>query len=1127
LRIYVSIRFWLVGLLALAPLGLSAQSSVLQAGSWYKIAVPSRGVYRITYDQFRKMGFPGSIDPRNIRLYGNPGGMLPQPNATARPSDLTESAIVVQGEADGVFQSGDYILFYAEGPALERFDATRRITRYESNLYSERNYYFITVADAPGKRLAEAENVNGSYPVINRFDDYAYHEIDQHNELSSGREWFGEAFYTASEQSITLDMPGVIDGAPIQLVSDVMARSTSQTSFKVYLNNTLLGEQFMAGLPDSQYALKGVHRRDTLRTYGGTVPVSGRSTHEVKFQYVKTSGGTGYLDFFLLQVQRTLAMYKDQVIFRSVNSLEQPVSTFTIDGAGTQTTVWDITDPSTPALQTTDASFSTTTTTLKEFIVFRSPALVPEFIGKVNNQNLHGTSAPNLIIIAHPDFLGAAQRLAAHRESHSHWTVQIVTPQEIYNEFSSGRQDVTAIRDFVKYIYDKSPGTLRALLLFGKGSYDYKDRMSSNTNFVPTYESRNSLNPLTTYSSDDYYGFLEPNEGQWSETGGQKHTLDIGVGRLPVKTLAEANIAVDKIIHYDINKKSYSRWRKQITFVADDGNTVDQFTEQHQDQANTMADAIETDHAEFDTRKIFMGTYPKTVRPNGETIPEVTEDIVRTFDKGALIINYTGHGSEQVWGDERVFTETEINALENKLYPFVVTATCEFGRNDNPVVVSSAEQLLLRPQGGAIGLVTTARPVISETNFFLNQAFYDALFVKENNYYQTLGDVYRHTKNNSTNDVGNRNFSLLADPSMTLAMPYQYVAVTTIQTSTGSDTLKALSTVEITGEVRDVNGNRLENFNGTLETTLFDKPTPYVTVGKNNPAFSFSEWDNALFRGKANVEHGTFTLSFILPKNLVYEIGPGKLSLYASDPEHALDAAGATSEFRVGGSEPNVPADNTSPQITLYMGDTTFVSGGIVTPSTTLVARLSDASGINISNYGIGNNMVAILDDGTVYTVSDYYEADVNDFTRGWLNFPLHNLTPGRHTLTLKAWDTYNNPAQAQINFVVTDGEALVIETFGNYPNPFWDGTTLFFTHNRVGDDLEGELVVYDIAGLELKRLTFNVSESSYRVELPRLTAGADLDKNVSGGLYLAHVAVRSLTNGSKNERVTKLITVK
>lgn len=1091
------------------------------------MAVPARGVYRISYDQFRKMGFAGSTDPRNIRIHGNPGGMLPQPNAADRPHDLVESAIFIQGEADGVFNSGDYILFYAEGPALERADASRRFTRYESNLYSERNYYFITVGDTPGKRLAEAENLNGSYPVVNRFDDYAYHEVDQHNELSSGREWFGESFYTAGEQTITVDMPGIIESAPIRLVSDVMSRSTSQTSFKVYLNNTLLGEQTIAGLPDSQYALKGIHRRDTLQASLGSVSVSGRATHEVKFQYVKTGTGTGYIDFFLLQVERALALYKDQVVFRSYASVGQTASTFTIDGAGTQTTVWDITDPNTPAWQTTAGSFSTSTTTLKEFIVFRSTAPAPEFIGSVSNQNLRGMPAPNLIIVAHPDFLGAAQRLAAHRESHSHWTVQIVTPQEIYNEFSSGRQDVTAIRDFVKYIYDKSPGTLRALLLFGKGSYDYKDRIVSNTNFVPTYESRNSLEPLATYSSDDYYGFLEPDEGQWSEQIVQVHTLDIGVGRLPVKSVAEANVAVDKIIYYDTNRKSYNRWRKQIMFVADDGNTVDDFTTDHQFQANNMAASIESLQPEFDTRKIFMGVYHKTVRPNGEVVPEMTEDIVRTFDKGALVINYTGHGSEQVWADERVFTETEVKALENKLYPFVVTATCEFGRNDDPVVVSSAEQILLRPEGGAIGLVTTARPVYSLTNFDLNRAFYKALFQKQDNYYQPLGEVYRLTKNNTVAAVGNRNFSLLADPSMTLAMPYQYVAVTAIQTATGSDTLKALSTVEVTGEVRDAGGNRLDNFNGTLEATLFDKPTPYITVGKNDPPFSFSQWDNALFRGKAKVEHGTFTFTFIVPKNLVYEIGPGKLSLYASDPQHLRDASGATSAFRVGGSEPNVPPDNTPPQIALYMGDTTFVSGGIVNPSTTLVARLHDASGINISNYGIGNALVAVLDDGTIYKVSDYYEADVNDFTRGWVNFPLHNLTPGRHTLTLKAWDTYNNPAQAQINFVVTDGEALVIETFSNYPNPFRDGTTLFFTHNRVGDDLEGELVVYDVTGLELKRASFTVSESSYRVELPRLTVAADLDKNVSGGLYLARVAVRSLTNGSKNERVTKLITVK
>ncbi|MEO7991871.1 MAG: type IX secretion system sortase PorU, partial [Chryseolinea sp.] len=471
-------------------------------------------------------------------------------------------------------------------------------------------------------------------------------------------------------------------------------------------------------------------------------------------------------------------------------------------------------------------------------------------------------------------------------------------------------------------------------------------------------------------------------------------------------------------------------------------------------------------------------------------------------------------------------TEADIDELGNTLYPFMVTATCEFGRQDDPAQISSAELSLLHSKGGAIGLVSTARPVNSSTNFELNQAFYEALFQKESNHYLTIGEIFRRTKNNSTSGVSNRNFSLLADPSLTLALPTNHIVVTELKTTSGSDTLKALSRVIVKGEVQDEGGVILSNFSGTLQATLFDKQTQFVTIGKNNPAFAFKEWYNSLFRGQANVTNGTFEFEFILPKNMAYEVGSGKLSLYAVDPTQRIDAAGAAIDFSVGGSEPLPTLDNIAPTLQAFIGDTTFVNGGITNPNTKLLVYLKDSGGINISSYGIGNNLMASLDNGEFFNLNDYYTAESNDFTAGWIDFPLNNLSPGNHSLTVKAWDTSNNGAETSLNFRVTDGEEIVVEQFGNYPNPFDEKTTFFFTHNRSGDDLEIELSLYSAYGQELKTYSFSEISSSYQVDFPEFDTVLEFGEKLPPGLYLARLAVRSLSNGSKYERVAKLIVV-
>lgn len=628
---------------------------------------------------------------------------------------------------------------------------------------------------------------------------------------------------------------------------------------------------------------------------------------------------------------------------------------------------------------------------------------------------------------------------------------------------------------------------------------------------------------------DDYYGFLENGEGEWSESPAQNHTLDIGIGRLPVKSLEEARNVVDKLIAYDTDQKSFAYWRKKISFVADDGNGDDSYTSLHQSQADQLAQYIETNSPEFDTKRIFMGIYQKVIKPNGESVPDIAKDVLQAFNTGSVIINYTGHGSERVWADEVIFSTQIISELDNKLFPFLVTATCEFGRHDDPLQTSGAETSVILKDAGAIGALTSTRPVNATTNFNLNRAFYEALFQRNSSKFKSIGEVFQQTKNASMSGVSNRNFALLCDPSVTLVLPPENIAITDIKTANGSDTVKALSTVTVKGEIQNTNGDKLEIFNGVLEATLFDKENTFTTSGRNNPPFTFKQWFNALFRGKASVKNGEFEFEFIVPKNIAYQFARGKFSLYAADQSRHTDATGVNTDLIIGGTETINTSDVTGPEINAYVGDSTFINDGIASPNTILVARLKDESGINISNYGIGNGLTAILDnDDNVYSLNDYYSAAVDNFKRGWIYFPLYDLSPGRHTITVKAWDVFNNPSQQTIVFNVTENDNIVIEDFGAYPNPFTENTTLFFTHNLAGDDLQTMLTLFDLSGNVIGSHEALISSGLYMVNLLQMVSmESGKETFLKAGVYIARLSVRSLSNGSQSQKVTKLVVLR
>lgn len=1131
----ISSKIRLLTLVAFAVgiMNIHAQSlPVLATGKWYKFSVTKDGMYKIDYNLLRSAGInPDRIDPKKIRMFSGQLGMLSQSNSAPRTSHLQELAIEVQGESDGSFNRNDIILFYGNGPDRVNYVPSREIFAYENNLYSDKNFYFLTVSETDGKRVTLSPNESGNFPIVNSYHDFQVYENDKNNILNSGREWFGEIFDTSTEIRIGYDFSKIVNNSSIKVVSQVMAQANQPTSFKVFFNNVEIGEQRIQAIPNTQYGEKGRKAIDTLVVSSGAVGTSGRVQQEIKYQYIKSSTvrSVGYLDFASITCERALEWNGEPFIFLNGRSTQQPFSTFVIGALPGSASVWDITDVYNVKKQdvnrTADqASFSCATATLKNFVAFDVVEAAPTFEQEVPNQNLRESSPVSLLIVTHPDFLAQAKRLAAHRESYSKQTVLVVTVDEVYNEFSGGKQDATAIRDFARWMYLLGPSTsLRNLLLFGKCSFDFKNRVTSNTNFVPTYQSRNSLSPLETYSSDDYFAFFDLAEGDWREAPAQSHTMDIGVGRLPVTTAQQAKDVVDKLIAYDLQPKARGNWRQKLLFVADDGDF-----NIHQSQGNQLADEVISLQPELEVEKLFLSSFPQQRRPSGQISPQAVDALNRAIQTGALIVNYTGHGSERILAEERLIEPESANEWNNRhRLPLWVTATCEFGSHDNPLLISTGESLLTKKNGGAVGLVTTSRPVNSSTNFILNKAFYEAFFVKEGSSFLTLGEVFKRTKNSSLSGVANRNFSLLGDPSMKLALAENKVVLTSLTTRGGPDTLKSLSRVILKGEIRQDN-QKLATFNGTLSATLFDKISNVSTAGDSDelsnppsPPFTYTDRSSVLFKGVATVQDGAFEMEFVMPGGLPQQLSNGKLLLHAID-NNGMQAAGAHQPVKTGFTDNNSTTDNSGPQIELFLGDTTYEAGGIVSSNTDFIARLHDNQGINTSGYGNGNLLIT-LDDSITYKGNNFFTAARDDFSSGLLVFPVFNLSNGSHTLQLQCADMNGNTSTQEITFSVGQENVMTINSLLNYPNPFSNSTTFQFSHNRPGDDLEAYLSVYNSSGQLVYSAQNLVDESLYTVTLGEWNI-REQAPNLLPGIYFARLVVRSQSDGAKNEKLTKLI---
>jgi hypothetical protein len=1130
----------------------SITNSVFASGKWHRFYIEKSGVYRISKTFLQSLGFDVNVDPRTIKIYGNGGRMLPLLNSTPYPNDLEENAIQFIGEDDGVFDASDHILFYAEGVDTWNTESLTSV-----NLFSDKSYYYVTASSGTSKRIIPATEPSAAPTLtFTQFDDQLYYEKDLVNAGKVGRRWFGEQFNIDDIQTFSFSIPNLDFSVPVQIKINTASKSFGNSSFNFKVNNQDLGTiafpQIVSsgGIEGLESALNTTYTAsnttlDFLLTYdNGGVPTS-----------------NGYLDFIRLKVKRNLIGFGKQ--FQFSNDLEQTnigVGQYTISSATGISEIWDVTDlyNVTKYNNTTGATFSFKVNlgSPKKYVaVDPSDYYLPlkESSTTVVNQNIKGTIFKDNngnfqdidYLIITPQFLvNQAESLANFHRRNSGMSVRVIPLDKIYQEFASGKQDIAAIRNLIKYVYwnaSTPEKRVKYVNLFGDASYDYKDRLFNNTNIVPVFhgfnpasnETNNSSNfsLYSTFMSDDFYALMDDSEGPMTSSF---DGIDIAVGRMLVSSTSQATEMVNKVIEYH-DEKSYGRWRNNFVIYSDDADDSTDATLQV--GLNNLADVLTAQKPFVNVKKIHTDAYVQQVAAGGERYPEAKKDFLDALQLGGLVFNYFGHGNEEFLARERLFEKLEAQNLTNRYrYPLFVTITCEFTRFDDPNRFTGGEYMFWNKAGGAIGLIATTRQIGVSTGFTMNNLLTEDLYAYGSLNYPTIAEALRLTKI-ATGSDNRRVVFYIGDPALKLAIPKPKVVLTKVNDIPVSQTLpvlQALSLVKISGEVRDENDVLQSNYTGDLAVQIFDKEINRSTLGNNGTSdangliiMNFTTLGETIFRGNASVVNGQFEFSFVVPQDIRIPVGNGKISFYAKTSGAILeDETGYDQTIQIGGVNTTAPTDNTPPTVRLHMNDEAFVSGGITNCAPILLAFLSDENGINTAS-GIGHDIVAILDgdESNPYVLNDYYETENDDYTNGSIRFPFRDLAPGMHTILFKAWDVYNNLITSEIQFnAICSDEGLKLEKVLNYPNPFVSYTEFWFNHNMPFEPLDVQVQILTISGKLVKTINQQVVTDGFLSREITWDGKDDFGDRIGKGVYIYKLTVKSVSTGKLAEKYEKLV---
>ena len=1095
------IAFWvLVSLPMMAGIHSYAERSVLADGHWVKIRVSESGVCRMSFSELRSAG----LEPSQVRVFGYGGAQKEQDFSKPNIDDLPQVPVYV-GE--------DYILFYVQGPISWTYNGSR--FAHTRNTYSDFGYYLLS--DDAGDMLLfpEAEAVSGSPTDVTYYSYYQVQDEDSVNLIDrtgvsgGGRTFYGEQFAAGQTRTFTFSTP-YANGDNSSVYIDMAANAATTSTVKAKLNNTSSKSIYISSIPDHY-------------TFGvaGTISMNGASEEQnqrVTMQFVNSNASAlAWLNYIEITTPSELVMTGSYMGIRSLvnRNTTNPVR-FLLRNTTASTQIWDVTDLAAiqrmPTTMVDDqlAWVGTQADGVHEYIAVNTDGtkfVQAEVVGEVKNQNLHALSNIDYIIICPEGYEDVSEDLAKAHEAKQAITYAIVTDQQVYNEFSSGTPDATAYRWLMKMLYDRAKNGIgqqpRWLLLMGHGTFDNRKLLrNSGTSLLLTYQSKNSVNEIKAYATDDYFAYLDDNEGAIDTQG----RMDIGVGRLPVESLDEARTTVDKLIQYIRNEQT-GKWKNQLVYLADDGENGT-----HTETAEKSAELVRIKNPDFIVHKIFLDAYPQEVNASGESYPLAKNRVLNLLKNGVLFFNYSGHGGYNAITNESILNLKDIAGMTNKNQAFWLFATCNFAQCDAGKR-SAAETAVLNPKGGAIGILAATRTVYASQNTNLNRSVCDTLFGHSDvfHYDMTLGEAISIGKNLLGSDENKLAYVLLGDPCMLLNYPTDYH----VETLTEMDTLNALSVQHVEGRIIDEDLNTVSDFNGKVDITIYDKMQSIPTrdndnVGGDPRVIAYNDYPNTIFSGATDVKDGLFNYTFMVPKDIRYNFDNGRIVYYAvtADSLETAEAVGHFEQFIIGGTGSTVAIDTIGPEMEIYLNSPAFRNGDKTYATPRFFANLYDKNGINTAGAGIGHDLMLIIDDDPkmIYSLNEYFTAANNSYQAGQVSYLMEELANGPHSLTFRAWDLLNNSTTKSLNFIVEAGLDPSIYNVTTYPNPVQQSGVvhLIVNYDQPDELIETEIYLYNTAG-QMVYSHKQDNPDAVSINLPSL--------GLNTGVYIYSVKIKSASS--------------
>ena len=1099
---------WFIAMQLLFGLTISAQNSPLSVNQSYKLRCDASGVYKLNFD-WVSQNIGNQTDPRQWQLWTN------------TPNDL-EVPFEIVGIDDGQFDPGDFILFYLD------------IDELADNPYDTGSFVYLVTDVGDRTAVGSRDYVEPSavQPIFNHNHSVSYNEStfnllhEDPVNSGSGQMWVGIEITNNGSTNLNRILPTSIEGSTI----------TGAEMTAIVRSDAPEMMTFIVGDLEVQRGISSVDIGDVEDDFGRMVSLrldddqltalDQSDPPTITAEYQKNSSqAQAWIDELTLELSSPL----------DFDGAHQTFSVFDDGNVGfirtsLTPTLWSVSSEGVNNINyQRDGDFILfNIDSSSSYLVFdaEDDLLVPSSVELKSEQNLRSLSSPDLLIVFHSDFEEQALRLQQHRQNFSLFDVLTLDAEFIYDEFSSGRKSPEAIRAFAQHLYEQDP-KFKFLLLFGDGSFDFQHIYSDlpDQNFIPTYETIESLDPLAAFPSDDYFALLDDDNPEIL-----RGNLDIAVGRLPVRTAGEAEAIVTKIINYDTNPQTLGDWRNQIGFFADDEDF-----NLHINDADEIAEDTEARHPNFVQNKIYWDAFNQVSTPGGNRYPDANAELNRTVESGLLVMNYLGHGGSLGWSQERVLNVSDINNWTNfNRLPLIITATCSFTGFDDASITSAGEHSILNPIGGAVALFTTVRSVYASQNFRLTSAVYDNLFQQENGQFRTIGEILRISKNQvSLTNINARKFLLIGDPSMTLAYPRHEVMTTQINgdpiETNRLDTVGALDSVRLSGMVSIDGLTPDQSFNGVMDITIYDKSTTVRTL-QNDERSRPREFDlfaNVIFQRSVEVQEGQFDLGFIVPVDINFSPGQAKISYYARG-EDLIDAGGVYDNLVIGGSSDNPIEDDEGPNIGAWINTRTFSNGDIVNSDPFLIVNLFDESGINLSQVAIGHEITAIVDGDTQNTLilNDLFRASTTaDSRSGTATIQLNDLTPGTHTVEIRAFDIANNLSTIQLAFLVDDELNSEIFSFEVFPNPAPASETAIrfsLTHD-IGNISSISFEIYNLQGRFMREIEVLAPFADNFITYPN-RSGIDLSA-LSSGSYICRAVIET-TDGEILNTVSKMLQI-